>query len=255
MFSENIPEEIILYIWGFVETNNDIISLVKTSKKHWKIAKTHGCIKNIEFGWNSDYMNFVSLYNTPNIFLRQLTIRQLSNPTEWIPSNKWPKIMIFDRCFMRGKYIDPKISETEILIINEYYTSTSNIPMQNKNLKINWGKLPKLRVLDIRTLDMDFTGLEECNNLEAIRIDLSIDITRTFPKNIANLKKLRFFAFSGCISREPLHFVSPVLKFCYFAKEYPCTAVSKMIPQHSMNSASWVNIRFYNPLEYIEDGI
>lgn len=229
-----LPEETILHIWEYVQTNKDIIALISTSRRFQKMGKTFGYIKSITVGMNMDFMNFIELYHKHNKFLQRLTIENMSNPTYLIPTS-WPKEVIFNRCFMGNSLIDPPQSLTEILIIQDF-NRTRNSP---NILKINWNKLNKLRILDIYTTDIDFTGLDACKNLEIIRIDL--DKKRLFPSFFAHMPKLHTIAVN-CQSDTELHFVSNKLTNCFIPKKRKFTSESIIVPKKHLE----IDFEYFN---------
>ena len=166
MSLEILPDELILHIWGFVKTNKDMVSLVSTYRRFRNLGKKFGYIKSLRLGMHTNFMNFIELCYRRNDFLQRLTIENINEPMPWIPV-VWPKEMIFNRCFMGSKLVDPPPSPTETLIVRDL-----NRHKHHHTLKINWCKLEKLRVLDIYALDIDFTGLDKCKELEIIHIDL-----------------------------------------------------------------------------------
>lgn len=230
---EILPEELVLFIWEFFNTNKEMISLIRTCKRFKKLGNKFGYIKFIRFGMHTDYMNLVHLHHNRNDFLNNLTMEGLDNPIQWT-TPKWPREMIFDRCSMGGRLIDPQVSETEVLVIRNFVHS-------NNSLKINWSKLPKLRVLDIRVPDMEFDGIESCQNLEIIRID--IDKYKELPDFFATFPKLIKIGVS-CHVNHALHFVSKDLKICFINKKTDFTSASEVIPQrHLQRDFSNMNLQ------------
>lgn len=197
-----LPEELILFIMEGINTNKDMIALVTTCKSFWKLGKKYGYIRSIKFGMQTDYMNFIHLYYRRNDFLHRLTMENMDKPMSWIPK-AWPKEMIFNKCILDRKLIDPPLSPTETLVISHLHRHLD----YNNVLKINWSKIPNLRVLDVYAPDMEFTGIEQCQKLETVRINLINPHTKV-PAFLANLPKLRtievifFYTVVLCIEKE-----------------------------------------------------
>ena len=240
MSFHHLPEDLILYIWVMIETNKDMVSLVSTCKRFRDLGKKRGCIKSIDFSWNSDYMNFSELCGHPKLFLHQMKISDFVDPIFWIPTKHWTKTMIFERCCMGGKCIDPDGSKTETLVIKDNHRRRNRY-----TLRINWSKLPKLKVLDLYVHDVDLNGLETCQELEAIRID--VNNNRFFPEFLAKLPQLRFIALSRGLATEKVHFTSPDLKICFVPKKQDFTAVSKTVSKRHLESDFYVNIECHDP--------
>lgn len=232
MFFYQLPTDMILYIWSFMETNKEMNSLIRTCKSFKKLGCKYGHIKSIKFGMHTDYMNFIKLYNSRNEFLNKLTMDTLDNPVSWI-QGPWPREMIFNRCYMGNNLIDPPVSKTRILVVRDLY--------RNTYLCINWAKLPELRVLDIYTSDMDFTGLEKCVHLKWIRIDINSNLP--LPKFFQRFTKLKFIAVS-MVSCDALNFVSEKLKTCFILKRQEFKSASKLVPKRHLEvSAPYINIQ------------
>lgn len=236
MSLENIPDELILYIWEFVETNKDMVSLVSTCIRFQNLGKKFGYIKSITFGMHTDFMNFIELYYKRNYFLQRLTMENMINPMHWIPA-AWPKEMIFNRCCMGNGLIDPPPSPTEILIIRDLHRTThSNV------IKINWNKLKKLRVLDIYAPDMDFAGLDICKELQVVRIDLN-NRRRLLPAFISHMPELQTIAVT-CQADKAMHFVSDKLRICFIPKRHEFTSESRLVPKRHLEvNSEYLNIQ------------
>jgi hypothetical protein len=217
-----IPDEILVYILEFLPTNADMISVTSTCRIFKNIGREFGYCKTILFGGNSNYLNMSNYYHPRNWFLTTLTIEKLDNPMAWIPM-KWPKEMLFNCCALGSKLIDPPVSNTELLVIQDLNRNS------NKDvIKINWCKLPKLRILDIYSNDIDFTGLDLCKDLEIIRIDVK-NYARNLPDFVQDFQFLKTLAVS-CSSKSSLHFVSTKLRRCFVPKTKEFTATSQFVP-------------------------
>lgn len=163
-----LSDDLILFLCKMFKTNIEMISLIRTCKRFLELGRRYGYIKSLRLDLHSNYIKFAQLYN--HLFLDKLVISNINNPLFWIPSKRWPKIMIFENCCMGTEYIDPDVSETEVLVIQDIKRRT-----HINTLRINWNKLPKLRVLQLFIKDVDLSGLENCCNLKDIRIDVHND--------------------------------------------------------------------------------
>jgi hypothetical protein len=239
MSLEILPDELILHIWGFVETNKDMVALVSTYRRFRNLGKKFGYIKSIKFGMHTNFMNFIELYRGRNDFLQRLTMENINKPMPWIPT-AWPKEMIFNRCFMGSKLADPPPSPTETLIVRDLFRHK-----HRHTLRINWCKLKKLRVLDIYVPDVDFTGLDECKELEVIRIDLD-NKRRLLPSFLSHMPKLHTIAVT-CQADKAMHFVSDKLTICFVPKQQDFTSKSQIVPKrHLKVDSGYFNIQCLN---------
>lgn len=237
MFLATLPEDLILHIMqNPCLKNKDMIAFIRISKNFLKLGKKVGYIKSIIFGMHTDYMNFVQLYNRRNFFLRCLTMENMDNPALWIPK-KWPKEIFFNRCHMGNKLIDPPASPTETLVIRDLERH------HNYNtIKINWSKIPNLKIIDIYAADLDFTGLECCKKLEVIRIDLT-NSSRKLPLFVANLQNLSIIAVS-CKTTEAMNFLSKKLKICFVPKIKKFSSSSNIVPEkHLSVTSEYINLQ------------
>jgi len=237
MFLATLPEDLLIHIMeNPCLKNKDMIAIIRLSKSFLKLAKKVGYIKSIIFGMHTDYMNFVQLYHRRNYFLRSLTMENMDNPTLWIPK-KWPKEIFFNRCNMGNNLIVPPLSPTETFIIKDLERHKNN-----NIIKINWSKLPNLKIIDIYASDLDFTGLEYCTKLEVIRIDLR-NTARCLPDFISRLENLSILAVS-CKTTEPLNFLSKKLKICYVPKLRQFTSLSNIVPhKHLSVTFEYINLQ------------
>jgi hypothetical protein len=221
----NIPEELLSLIIEKLDTNEDSVSLISSCKKFHNISKEIEYIKSLVLDYNTDYIRFIKLYNKSTKSLKKLYVYKIGNPLDWIPRNKWPSILIFNMCFMGNKYIDPVISDTETLRI---YDPDSRDNKTKNKLRINWKKLPKLRIIDVNTNDIDFSGMETCKNLEIVHIYLENSFDR-FPIFITELPKLKVL-YTNCLATREGHFKSKQLTTCLFPKTENFTACSNKVP-------------------------
>ena len=258
MSFNNLPDEIIINIWEFISGNNDMISIINTNKRFQDFGKKFGYIKSIKINSNTDFRSFIIFYQKRNDFLINITMENIKN--SWIPS-VWKKEMVFENCQLHYKIIDPIQAPTEILVIRDYQRLenlrskririiTDNFFSENfrdfryvtNRLKINWSKLKKLRILDIYASDIDLTGLDECKDLEVIRIDVLVP--SILPEFIAKFPKLHTIAVNNLKAEVPLHFISDKLKYCFVPKMYNFTSQSSIVPTiHLQTGYDFINIQ------------
>ena len=216
----NLCEDLLLDITRHLITNKDMINIRKTCVKLKNLTDTYGYIRNIVFGMHTDCMNFIQLYSNNTNSIYKLTMEHLDNPVHWIPS-KWPYTMEFKNCNMGTDVINPPKSKTKILLIDDVYKTQSI-------LNINWSKLPDLRELYIKVPDINLEGLQICQNLEVICIDLQ-NRHRELPLWIANFPELREIIVNT-FTNKSYHFVSSKLETCLIPKECTFTSNSKRVP-------------------------
>ena len=231
----NLPDEIIIYTWNFIENNIDMCNLRRTCKTFHKITNKHGYIKELKCSMdNSSYMNYIIMSNPAyHKSLVKITIEYMTNPFDWIP-NKWPRKIVFSHCYLGNRKITPPKSITEELTISIF-----TIGSHYSRLNIDYSLLPELKKVYIVAPDINLEYLEKCQKLESIVINLTKIDNKELPSWIASLPKLKVLIVNF-ESKEPLHFVSPYLKTLLFYKKYPCTSVVKNIPPIHLTG----NIRF-----------
>lgn len=246
----DIPNDLILKIMDndFLK-NKDMVNLIKSCKLLNNLGKTFGCLKTVKVDANTtqdDYIRFV-LYR--NIFLKNLIIDSIDEPTNCMPK-KWPEEIIFNSCEMGTLYIDPDISPTKVLAIRDSHRFKHTSWQHPKKININWAKFPELKVLDVYCSDISFSEIgKHCKKLESIRIDLlhreSHYENSLFLHSIAKLPNLRIIA-TNCKTYEPLHFVSKNLKVCYVAglNNTKFTSESTIVPRsHLKGNSDYINIQ------------
>ena len=160
-------DDLILHIFKFVSSNEDMISLIGTCKYFKKLGNEFGYLKYINVKGYKNFIKFIKFYFTPNDFLQSVSIKDIDNPIRWMIERPWPKEMIFTNCLIGNDLVDIPESPTEKLIIRDC-TNRSTI-------HIDWQKLPKLKILDIQANDIDFVGREMCKELDIVRIGLGVD--------------------------------------------------------------------------------
>jgi hypothetical protein len=228
----NFCDDLLIEITKHLMTNKDMINIRKTCIKLKNLTDTYGYIRNIVFGMHTNYMNFIQLYSSNTNSVYKLTMEHLDHPVQWIPS-RWPRIMEFNNCKMDTNFINPPKSTTKILQIIDL-SRTQNI------LNINWSKLPELRELYIRSPDMILEGLQNCQNLEVICLDLQ-NRYREIPPWIAKFPKLRKIIIN-VFTEKVYHFVSPTLEICLVPKKYPFTSQSKIVPFKHLQENMYINV-------------
>lgn len=239
MLFQELPGDILKYIWDIIDNNTDTLSLMRTCNYFRRNGKKWGYIKTISFDISSDVINYINMYNKAVKSLKKLEIANIYDPISWITYRRWPRTVIFNNCNMGYRTIDPLPSITESLVIHE-----NRHLHDGKMLHINWCKFPKLRVLDIYTYNIDLIGIENCKELEIVRIDIEL-MDRILPKCFATFQNLTFLATNMC-SEITLHFVSKKLKFCSVPKKQDFTSDSKIIPEnHLKKDTLYCNIQCY----------
>lgn len=171
----NLPEEMIIYIWDFLETNKDSISLLKTCKALRKIAINNGYIKELSIQKFSPIVfqvKSVEHFHTINSII--------VDSVNWLP-RKWPVKVTFIQCEMNSEIDPPDKTKTTKLELK--------LRTDRKDcLNINWKKFPNLEQLYISTYDINLEGIELCQKLSKICISLGI-VNKKITKYL--------FSFSG----------------------------------------------------------
>lgn len=240
MFFQELPEDIFKYIWDTIDNNTDTLSLMQTCHYFYKNGKKWGYVKTLLFDMSSDVIKFINMYSKAIKSLKKLEIANIYDPISWITYRRWPRTVVFSNCNMGYRTIDPLPSITESLIIRE----NRHLQQDYKMMRINWCKFPKLRVLDIYTYNVDLKGIENCKDLEVVRIDIEVK-DKIIPKCFAEFRNLTFIA-TNMHSDVPLDFVSRKLKFCSVPKKQDFTSKSKIIPMnHLKKNTLYCNIQCY----------
>ena len=234
---QNFLNDLILYMWKFSFSDQDRCALTKTSKYFRDLAIEIGYLKHINITGIKNFVKFVKRFGDSENILEKLVINQIHNPVSWMAGVRWPKEIIFNNCCMDNEIFDTPAIFTEKLVIIDY--------KNNSPIYINWDNLPSLKVLDVTVHDINFTGIEKCTLLEAIRINL--DNNQYFPEFLAQLPNLKIIA-TTCFASSALHFMSPSLKICLVPKKEKFTSVSKLVPKSHLDLNFIMNIRCLDSL-------
>jgi hypothetical protein len=236
MLLENIPNDLILNICNFIDNKQSIYYLIRTSSHFEFLHEKSSCFKYIKFnlyGENKNFINFIKFCCKNKDYIERLTIEGVDY--EWLSCFSLPKELILKNCCIGNIRVDIPESCTETLIIEDLHRD------KNKTLiNIEWGKLLKLKVLDLKVYDINFTGIELCKNIEVIRIDLGVD--RHLPNFFADFQNLKLIA-TTCFAVDRLHFVSEHLKICLVNKKYTFTTNSKIVPESHLGLNFMMNIQ------------
>jgi hypothetical protein len=214
-------------ILDFILNNKDMCNFRKTCKYFQHITNQYGYIRELFLSMTADYRNYIMLLDNSQTSLQTLKVEGLDNPLQWIPIS-WPKTIIFKNClFPDNLLIPPENSITEELKIN--------INMKKYFFfNMDFTKLPKLKTINVKVPDMNLNTFKNCSYLENIVIELYNNNKKELPEFISKLPKLRILIIN-CEAKKSLHFVSPSLEKLLFYKLFPCTSVSKTIPQKHLN--------------------
>ena len=235
----NLSDDLIIYMWSQIFTDNERILLVKTCKFFKKMKKKIGYLKHIEIKNMENFIRFVKYFRNNNLFLKKLILCNVNNPILWISDVPWPKEVLFNNCILDNKLYTIIKSHTEILEIIDFYR------YKHKHLiQIDWERLPDLKVLDIQVYDINLDGLEHCKQLELIRIDLELE--HYLPSCIPELVNLRAIA-TTCYANKKYHFVSNKLKVCIVPKKYIFTTNSVFVPTKHLQT-EYINVNYISNL-------
>jgi hypothetical protein len=235
----NLSDDLIIYMWRQIFTDNERILLVKTCKFFKKMKKKIGYLKHIEIKNMEIFIPFVKYFRHTKFFLEKLIICNVDNPILWLSDVPWPKQVVFNNCILYNKLYKIVKSYTETLEIIDF-----NRCKHNHLIQIDWGKLPHLKVLDIQVYDINLEGLEHCKQLELIRIDLELE--RYLPSFIPELVNLRGIA-TTCFANKQYHFVSNKLKVCIVPKKYIFTTNSVFVPIKHLQT-EYINVNYISNL-------
>ena len=233
MLLNNIPDDLILNICNFIYNKQLIYFLIRSSR-HFEFLHTY--FKYIKFnlqGDNKNFIHFIRFCSKNKDYIERLTIEGIDY--EWLSYFSLPKELILKNCCILNQRVDIPDSFTETLIIDDLHRDKNRTVVN-----IEWGKLLKLKVLDLKVYDINFTGIELCKNIEIIRIDLGVD--RYLPNFFADFQNLKLIA-TTCFSVDPLHFVSESLKICLVNKKYKFTSNSKIVPESHLGLNFMMNIQ------------
>lgn len=195
-----LPKDILRTILQTYLNNKDSNNLSITCKNIYSIDYLYFlCNKNQDI-W---YFSFV--FSKHYTTLKSILVKDVSEPESWLIS-KWPEKVKFLNC--KHDKIDPyNITNTEELIIDQNYNN-------NKKIKINWYKFPKLKKIKITTYDIDISGINNCKNLEHIYL-ITKKINCVLLKDIYNIKNLKYL-FTNCFlpDIENKNFISYKIEKC-----------------------------------------
>ena len=122
---------------------------------------------------------------------------------------------------MGSSWIRPPTSDTTSLYI-------SSMTKHASPLRIDWGRLPLLRKVEIHAFDVNLEALKGCQFLRKLCLDLSCPFKK-LPKWVANLPLLEVL-MTTCTATTRLHFVSPHLRICLLPKTTAMSSVSNQVP-------------------------
>lgn len=171
----DLPEDIIVYIWNFLVTNKDSISLIKTCKYLHELGMNNGYIKELS----------IQKFSPINFQIKSVEhfhsiIYMVVDSVNWLP-RKWPEKVTFIQCELNGK-IDP----VDIVKTRKLHLKLRRD--RKDSLKISWEKFPSLEELYISAYDIDLKGIELCQKLSSISISLGV-VNKKIPTHL--------FSFSG----------------------------------------------------------
>jgi hypothetical protein len=231
----HIPDELINKIWKFIDCDKTLNVLFKICKKFRKISIEYNWPRSIKINRNTFIPDFIHFYTTTNILIDVLLIEGLDSIC-WLQDIPFPKKIIFERCKIDNNFLNVTTEQiTEILIIEDLHRNKMYEPIY-----INWTMFPRLKMLDIYAPDINFDGLENCKDLEVVRIDL--DKEKELPKFFEKFQNLSLFATS-CFASEPFHFVSKKIKGCFILKSHKFTSESSLVPESHLDVDFRMNIQ------------
>lgn len=166
MSLQNVPRDLVIKIWEYLEKNKDSINLLCTCKYFYKVGKDNGFIKSIVLSNNTDSIDYIENYHNHIKSLNYIKISSNIIPNNWI-FKRWPKIVILDNCNFSEIIKPNQITNTESLSITEFRHN------RKTNIKVDWKMFPNLKFLKIYAYQFDNTDLTKyCNKLIKVDLDL-----------------------------------------------------------------------------------
>ena len=231
----NLPQDIILITWQYIESNKDMCNIKSSCKKLNILANKFGFIKHIKLSMNSNYMNFIYLSENHKETIDSITIEYMDYPQNWLVTD-WKRCMNFINCNFGNKKIEPPLSPNT-KILNIY---TWNSYSHYNILQIDWSKLPNLTEINITTADINLNGIENCTKLKKIILNVYKIYKKELPENIANLPNLKTL-ITNCESKKQLNFISTNLEVCICHKKIKCSAISNKLPKIHLTNNNYIN--------------
>jgi len=217
--------------YEILEYVNNLVNMRLICHDLKSILDEYGYLRKITYNLHTNFFNFIHTYDKFSNSIRTLIIDSINHPNIFL--SKWPKIVTFKNCVMGSLCIVPPLDNvTEILSITDYTRSSL--------LTIDWNKLVKLRALYIRAWDMVLDGLEKCENLEIICINLQ-NTQRYIPTWIGNFSKLTTIIMN-MKTNSTYHFISPKLEMCLVPKKVPFTSVSNWVPRKQLETNMYITL-------------
>jgi hypothetical protein len=155
MFLNEMPEDMIMYIFLFLPSNKDTLNTMKTCKELYRIGMKNGFLKTISLRPDNCDRFLKNIYT-----IDTATIEDQKDPQSWI--FRFPRQVICKRCTLTGPFIPNNVTNTEVL---DFKVHTSR-----RMFRTDWSLFPKLRVLTMKVYDIDVTGLDELPNLGTVHI-------------------------------------------------------------------------------------
>lgn len=166
MSLQNIPSELIIKIWEYLENNKESINFLTTCKYFYRIGKNNGFIKSIVFTNNTNSIDYIENYHKHMSSINYIKISTNIIPHNWI-FRKWPKVVILDNCNFSEVIKPNQITNTESLSIIEFRHK------RKTNIKVDWKMFPNLKYLKIYAYQFDSTDITKyCNKLIKLDLDL-----------------------------------------------------------------------------------
>lgn len=230
----NIPDELILYIWQFIETNTEMIRCVILNKHMKHIGYLNGYIKHVHININADYMHLLKLYERPKSLI-SITFSDICWPLSWLPTSQLLQTMSFYNCHMGNALLIADGSRTSSLTIHSF---------SNELIDIDWSKFPNIQYINIVANNVNLEHIDNCKQLKKIRI-LTKKVV-DFPDVIATLPNL-ISIVSNRFIRKPIHFESIYLKQCVVNMLHDCTSASTVVVKDHMKASysASLNIRCF----------
>lgn len=230
----HLPSEIINEICEFLATNTELSNVRALCKEMKKDMDWYGFIRDISLSFSANAMNFVMLKQFNLRALRYLSMERLVSPQHWVTC-EWPETTMFRLCHIEDPLIPPPGSRTTSLHLVDITT-------KKRKLQVDWGKLKYLKKVYIATDYIDLSGLENCENLETVILDLRVP--NSVPEILFSLPKLRVIISNvGPAEEKEIQVVSTVLEKCMMPKKMKFICQSKVVPKRHITDNISINVR------------
>ena len=164
---KNICDENLINIISYLN-NKDSLTIVKLCKYNKNLFYKKGFLKNLSFtNPHGDPFNFAMHFSIHEQSLQHVHVSHMRNPQYYMVNN-WPKNVLINFCRIDSQ-INPKMTQTEKLKINQLYHSYKQI--------INWSKFTLIYLISV------FLGVAVIASLRSFSFILVSLLVKLIDKN------------------------------------------------------------------------